>query len=326
MYTFTVIMPVYNASGKIRKSINSVLKQTYQDFEIIAIDDGSVDDSLSVLKELELFNNKLKVLHQDNKGPGAARNYGISKSMSHYIAFLDADDYWEPDFLENIIKNSDDLTADIIFYDVIKEREDGSVIYESNNYECKKLPKQTLIEYQMTGKLPWGMIKVVNRKLLLSVKEGFSNLAVGEEALISYELLKYSNNIKFVEKPIYHYVQSSSGQHTQGNLDPWKKLVQLMTAYMVSNGEYERYKSTINSLALKALCISIYRCSQGNNLLEASKLVKQKYIEYATEYNLNDLNLAALDRNSVLIHKVLKIKLYWLLVMLSKYRKRKLAY
>jgi glycosyltransferase involved in cell wall biosynthesis len=98
----SVIIPMYNAEGTIIKCLNSVLVQTYKDFEVIIIDDGSIDRSYEIVKDYLTKKNiqNLKLLKQNNRGPGIARNRGIKNSKGKYIAFLDADDIWRSNKLE----------------------------------------------------------------------------------------------------------------------------------------------------------------------------------------------------------------------------------
>lgn len=96
----SVIIPVYNKQSSIIQSLNSVLEQTYKDFEVIVIDDGSTDKTATLL---EPFRESITYLYQDNQGQGAARNLGLENAQGDYISFLDADDYWEPEFLETCI-------------------------------------------------------------------------------------------------------------------------------------------------------------------------------------------------------------------------------
>jgi glycosyltransferase involved in cell wall biosynthesis len=93
MSFFSVVIPTYNRVRLIRKALDSVLGQDYQDFEIIVVDDGSTDGTEHVL---ECFAGKIRIFHQENHGPGAARNLGAQKSRGEYIAFLDSDDCWFP--------------------------------------------------------------------------------------------------------------------------------------------------------------------------------------------------------------------------------------
>lgn len=95
---FSIIIPVYNKAEYISKCINSVLTQTYSDFELILVNDGSTDDSLSIIKLIN--DSRIIIIDQYNTGVSVARNIGVKKAIYDYIAFLDADDWWQPTFLE----------------------------------------------------------------------------------------------------------------------------------------------------------------------------------------------------------------------------------
>lgn len=92
----SVVIPVYNRETTIERAIRSVLEQTYSDFEIIVVDDGSEDNSSQVIRSLQQGNDKIRYYYQKNSGPSAARNKGITEARGEYIAFLDSDDYWYP--------------------------------------------------------------------------------------------------------------------------------------------------------------------------------------------------------------------------------------
>lgn len=100
MIQFSVIMPLYNKANFVRKSIESILDQTYKDFEIIVVNDGSTDRSLAVVNEIR--DPRIRIFSKENGGVSAARNFGLEKAQYDYIAFLDADDLWSPNFLETM--------------------------------------------------------------------------------------------------------------------------------------------------------------------------------------------------------------------------------
>lgn len=103
---FSIIIPLYNKAAYIEKALHSVINQTFQDFEVIIVDDGSTDDSAQRVEELfqsqDLLPNKYKLIKQPNQGVSTARNNGVKHAVYDYIAFLDADDWWAPDYLENM--------------------------------------------------------------------------------------------------------------------------------------------------------------------------------------------------------------------------------
>lgn len=99
---FSVVIPLYNKERHIRNTIKSVLSQTFQDFEIVVVNDGSKDNSADIVEKLS--DDRIRIIHQDNAGVSAARNKGIKKSKARHIALLDADDLWLSNHLEDIAK------------------------------------------------------------------------------------------------------------------------------------------------------------------------------------------------------------------------------
>lgn len=97
---FSVITPLYNKAPYVRKAMESVVGQTYKDWEMVVVDDGSTDGSGDIVRSVN--DNRIRLVRQDNSGVSAARNRGVAESAAPYICFLDADDWWEPTFLEEI--------------------------------------------------------------------------------------------------------------------------------------------------------------------------------------------------------------------------------
>ena len=100
MPKIAVIIPVYNNSFSIATTLSSALQQTFTDFEVIIINDGSTDQSLKIIEQYT--DDRISIFTQENKGVSAARNLGIEKATAPYIAFLDADDFWFPNHLEEL--------------------------------------------------------------------------------------------------------------------------------------------------------------------------------------------------------------------------------
>lgn len=111
----SIIMPCYRCAATVSRSITSVLEQSHPDFELIVVDDGSTDDSLQHLEGLASTDRRIRVIAQKNQGPGAARNRGLSEARGEHIAFLDADDYWAPDFLERMLLALTKSGADLAY-------------------------------------------------------------------------------------------------------------------------------------------------------------------------------------------------------------------
>lgn len=116
MVCISVIVPVYNCEDYLEESLGSILNQTFNDIEIICIDDGSTDDSLRILRKMASSDSRIEVFAQENKGAGAVRNYGMTKALGDYVYFFDADDFLENDALEKAYENAKRNDSDIVFF------------------------------------------------------------------------------------------------------------------------------------------------------------------------------------------------------------------
>ncbi len=150
----SVIVPVYNAENYLEKCITSVTNQTYHDWEMILIDDGSKDGSGIIIDIAAAKDKRVKAIHQVNAGPGIARNRGIEAAVGDFVVFLDADDYVEPDYFELLALKA--LNSDLIFIDVEQITTEGKVIADEKMSIYKNWSKERMLRSQMTGKIPWG--------------------------------------------------------------------------------------------------------------------------------------------------------------------------
>ena len=112
----SIIMPIYNAEAFLKDSLDDIIGQTLKEFELICINDGSTDNSQNMLKEYSCQDDRIKVICQDNKGPGIARNTGVCRASGKYLLFLDSDDRFEEDLLELIYRCAEENEADIVVY------------------------------------------------------------------------------------------------------------------------------------------------------------------------------------------------------------------
>lgn len=133
----SVIIPTYNCAQYLPITIKSVIEQTYQDWEIIIIDDGSTDNTVEVVKPY-LFYNNIHFIRQHNQGPAAARNLGIAKATGKYVAFLDADDLWDKRKLELQLAFASESNTGIVLSSIIRFQDSPS---ESNCYGLTEPPQ-----------------------------------------------------------------------------------------------------------------------------------------------------------------------------------------
>ena len=110
----SVIIPVFNSEKYLKKCLDTVLLQTLSDIEIICIDDGSTDSSLQILQQYSRKDHRFKIIFQSHEGAGSARNKGLAIAQGEYLSFLDSDDFFEPDMLEQMYNCSKKYNTDIV--------------------------------------------------------------------------------------------------------------------------------------------------------------------------------------------------------------------
>ena len=128
----SIIIPVYNVEKYLRECLDSLLNQTFQDFEIICVDDGSTDKSLEILQEYKRKDDRFVILQQRHSGAGSARNNGIRLAEGKYIQFLDADDYFEPTLLEEMYNHAEKFDADLTVCSSRKVDDEGNITESGN--------------------------------------------------------------------------------------------------------------------------------------------------------------------------------------------------
>ena len=181
--TISVIIPVYNAASFVGRCIKSVLSQTYCDWQMILVDDGSKDNSLEICQKYAASDSRLQIIHQENAGAGAARNAGLAKAVGKYIVFIDSDDYVDKEYF-SLLANHDE---DVVFIDVEAIDENCKVVRKEYLSQYKNMDKDDFLRAQMTGKINWGGVrKVVKRKIIDTNNIRYSDHKVGEEALFTY--------------------------------------------------------------------------------------------------------------------------------------------
>ena len=315
----SIVMPVYNSNQTLSISIGSILKQTNPNWELICVDDGSIDNSLELLHQFAIKDTRVKVFHKDNSGPGLTRNFAMKKCVGDYIAYLDSDDYWSENCVDEIIKTIELHDSDIIFLRTImcykKSYKDAYDIKRFAN-----MPNKELTSCLLTGVLPWGQEKVIRSSIIRDNNLMFSPDKVGEEAIFSFDAIRLSKVISFISEPMYYYCFYESGQHKQGDLDPWFNVAKKMEAHLKENNVFDEYVVSLNSLALRSLSISIYRICNNFSFKSAKENMLHKFSQYNQSFNLANFSRTFLDKKTTTIYWMLKKHLFFSIYLLSRLR------
>ncbi len=188
--TVSVIIPVYNAEPYLRQSLDCILGQTLTDFELICVDDGSTDQSPAILEEYAQKDTRIKVLRQENRGAGAARNLGFSHATGTYAYFFDADDLCSPELLEKTVARAEKTGADIVAFDFIRFHEDGTVENRVGIHTDWLPPETEVFSYR---DCPDRIMSVVNP----TPWNKLCRTAFLREHQLKYEEISSSNDITF---------------------------------------------------------------------------------------------------------------------------------
>ena len=269
---FSVIIPVYNKGPYVKKALESVLNQVFRDFELVVVDDGSLDDSLyvveSVLSECAISH---QVIHQDNAGVSTARNNGVVASRGDYVCFLDADDWWAPSFLNRM----DEL---------IRDYPDAG-IYGVNYYIVKNGKSRLAVHHVDTGyfnycqaykslQMPLTSISVAIPRMVFNEENGFKSFLKFGEDFDLWIRIAMKRQVAFWNEPLAFYNQ---------DVDPkWRGVGHLVDPkyHMLWNLEYLEneestnpdYKRLIDEL--RTLSLLPYYLSKDYHQAAKSELAK----------------------------------------------------
>lgn len=215
--TLSIIIPVFNAAIYLRACLNSIQNQEFSDYEIIAINDGSNDDSLEILTEFAAINNKIHVINQCNYGVSRARNVGIESAVGDYITFVDADDILKPTYLSNF-RYTDTYGWQIQGYELnyVGQETENRLVCPKQTRECSL--KEAIEEAELSRISRGPCLKLFNANVIRDNKIRFDErISYGEDAIFVKEYLLYCNPIAYcIARTDYvynHYPSSMSLVH-----------------------------------------------------------------------------------------------------------------
>lgn len=253
---FSVIMPLYNKAPYVRKAVESVMVQTYVDWELIIVDDCSTDGSVAVVEQIA--NPRIRIVRlEENGGVGAARNHGVVLSNAPYICFIDADDWWEPTFLEEMVG--------------LIERYPDAGIYGTGYYIVKNGKKrlapigveESFTEgeinycrvYAKTLCMPLTSISVCMPRAIFEEAGGFPTaIRLGEDFLL-WLRIALKNKVILLNKPLSNYNQDVDVTYrgTHHLRDPKEHMLWQLEAYESLEKTNSDYKQLIDNLRTYSL-------------------------------------------------------------------------
>lgn len=250
-YPISVIISVYRGLEYIEKCINSLIAQTFQEFEFILIDDrggnGAFEKARQITENSLIAVRSRYVVHERNMGIAAARNTGIAAANGEYIVFLDSDDFFEPNLLEDLYNAAIKNDADLVISDFIREMPNGVSVYAKDTFDedliTEFADKERYIKEMLMsvkGCAPWN--KIAKKELYITNHISFHD-NMRDDLSVTPILVYHAARIAFVHKPLLHFVQYNfnSGTYSFNHL-PFvgNALVHLETFFISKGMDYSQ--------------------------------------------------------------------------------------
>lgn len=204
----SVVVPVYNVEKYLDKCIDSLVSQTYENLEIILIDDGSKDKSAKICDKWKDNDSRIKVIHKENGGLSEARNVGIDYAQGEYIAFIDSDDWVDKNFIKYLHEKLEKYNADIAASTIIKTYKDYNEIQPINREKIRFTSEEAL-DTLLSGRdfcaVAWN--KLYKKNVIGNIR--FPIGKIHEDEFFSYKVIANANTLVLVTEAIYYYRQRS---------------------------------------------------------------------------------------------------------------------
>lgn len=275
----SIIVPIYNVEQYLDRCITSLVNQSYQNIEIILVNDGSTDNSLTICQK---YSNDARVFiyNKKNSGVSDTRNYGVKKARGKYVLFVDSDDWIELDMCEKMLEVAHDKDLDIVFCSYIKSYSDKEVckyiiasekeiIYYDEKDTKDKVLRRIIGLYGNDLAHPehmdslvtvWG--KLYKKEIIKDIAFVDTKMIGNEDALYNIAAFNNAQKTAYMNECYYHYWKANQGSLTKNteftHYYKWKKLFSYIEQYLVQNDIYDRYKESFhNRMALSVIGLGL---------------------------------------------------------------------
>lgn len=218
----SIITPVYQSERYLGILIDSIINQTYSDWELLLIDDGSTDKSAAICKYYAKKDCRIRVYHKENGGVASARNQAMDMVRGEYLAFADSDDWVEPDWLERLYTIAKKLQADIVVSDFYEEYPQKTIIRSKDDNSIIVLNKKEALLLTFQNRITSYLWSMLIRKDI--AQERFAPYRTFEDYATLFAWMRHANKVVMLHTPLYHYRQSANSclhNNKKQNLIDW---------------------------------------------------------------------------------------------------------
>lgn len=291
----SIIIPVYNVEAYLSCCLESLINQTYCNIEIICVNDGSTDNSLNILKQYSLKDERIVVIDKDNEGVSIARNTALQRAKGEYIVFVDSDDWLDENYIKIMLETIKKHNADVVMCNYRKEFVDHSNIADTfDEHEIILLDEdvQNKIRKRLFGLTKKDLAKPERADILASVwkqiikaeicknKTFYDIRKIGsfEDGLFQIDLYKDVKKFVYIDTPLYHYRRTNSNSVTtvyrQDLFAKWQHLYDLLEEKIVKEKLSDEYTDALNNrICLGILGIGFNELVSTENIFKKSKKI-----------------------------------------------------
>ena len=328
--SFSVIVPIYNVEQYVRKCIESILAQTYKNFELILVDDGSPDNCPVICDEYAKRDERIRVIHKKNQGLVAARNSGAEAANAEYICYVDGDDWIAPNLLETVWNKTiskDD--PDMVVFSAVRQFDDHQEEIPKSVpeglYDKKRLIKEVYPYMMYDNRKPFctGLIfpvawnKIFKKSLLREHYCRETRIRMGEDNAFVFECLYRSDKVYFCEDILYYYNQLNTGSMVH-SYDPNRfENNKLLTDYIECRmgGENKTIDQQINAFKAYWLIMAVFHEVKSKQpLFKSAKHIKAELKKTNT---VKSIALKGIPKSAQIFIILLRLHLYMLTIILS---------
>lgn len=290
----SLIIPCYNARQTLEKCLDSVIRQSYNNLEIIIVDDGSTDGTSTIYEDFRSRDQRIKILKQDNSGVSRARNKGVKAALGKYICFVDSDDWVEADYCSEMYFSLVKEDADIAIVEATYEDEGENVVFD------KPISKETvmdgkralalLLEDKVIQSHPWGKLYKVSFFKNVDFPE---NLKCFEDYSTLFKIFDKAVKVVKSTKKLYHYVQhDDSLSHNLSPQTAYYFYLSIMDVFKFweDNKEGNNRSKIIKNIIRKLLMVlkRILRNTTEEEMRNEKETIRKSF-QYLLKYSLKDI-------------------------------------
>lgn len=281
----SIILPVYNMEKYLNRCLNSILNQTFSDFEVIIINDGSIDNSLKICNKYAFNDKRIRVITIKNAGLSNARNLGIDKAKGEYIIFCDSDDWIEKDAIEILVNGIELKNCDMAIsgYKMDFTYEEFKSISIKGKNKLYKSKDEFMKEYSFfRGNYLFGFVwnKIFRTSIIKKNKILFEKNVFCEDLYFIFKFIPKCKRINSINAELYHYMHQSNSTLSKNKKDEFKVMNDIYDrtkAFLIEINSYEYNKKYLNSTYVESMIAYITNNVMVNKNIYSN--IKDIYLE-----------------------------------------------